>query len=93
MLLERLGLRLIITYLSMTEGMNILINQSGEILAGEEVGKYVRVLDDLAATGGYLILTAASVDMTEGCFDNWVESIEEVGRFFEESKWVVRWIG
>ena len=70
--------------------MEIKVGKAGRILAGKEQGRYVKVIDDEANTGGYLILTAAGSDMQNG-FDCWVESADMLQRFFEESGWVVEW--
>lgn len=71
--------------------MNILLDKPGKIIAGAEIGRYVKVLNDADESGGYLILTAASPDMKNEGFDSWVGSLEEVAKYFEEAKWVVEW--
>lgn len=71
--------------------MKIPINKIGKIVAGLEAGRYVKLLDHTDDSGGYLILTAASSDMQTEAFDSWVESMAEVSKFFEESKWTVEW--
>lgn len=70
--------------------MDIKIGEIGKIVAGDEQGCYVKVLDDTISTGGFLILTAKAPDM-KGCFDDWVESREKLQRFFEESEWIIEW--
>lgn len=71
--------------------MQIRIGEIGRILAGEESGHYVKVLDDSKNTGGYLILTAPAADMRQG-YDNWVESKDALALYFEESGWVIEWL-
>jgi hypothetical protein len=68
----------------------ILFGTVGRIIAGDDAGSYVKVVDDKANTGGFLILTSDRPDMTTG-FDNWVETKEAVGSFFAESNWEVDW--
>ncbi|WP_250470256.1 hypothetical protein [Caballeronia sp. GAFFF2] len=68
----------------------ILFGIVGKIIAGDDAGSYVKVVDDTANTGGFLILTADYPDMGTG-FDNWVETKEAVGSFFAESNWKVDW--
>lgn len=46
----------------------------GRIVSGEEIGRYVKVVDDSGKTGGYLILTAADGDLTEDWADAWLAS-------------------
>lgn len=70
--------------------MDIKIGEIGKIVSGEELGRYVKVVDDAANTGGFLILTAAAPDMQD-CFDSWVETRETLQCFFEESGWTVEW--
>src|SRR6185312_11909837 len=50
---------------------DIRIGIVGKILAGSDIGWYVRVDDDSANTGGYYIFTAPQPDMRES-FDGWV---------------------
>ena len=70
--------------------MEIKVGEIGKIVAGEELGSYIKVIDDGANTGGFLILTAEAPDMTDG-FDSWVENKEMLQRFFEEAGWTVEW--
>ena len=70
--------------------MEIKVGEVGKIVAGQESGRYVKVIDDRANTGGFLILTAAASDMRDG-FDSWVEDGEMLRRFFEEAGWIVEW--
>lgn len=70
--------------------MDIKLGEVGKIVAGQELGRYIKVVDDAASTGGFLILTAAAPDMQDG-FDSWVESKEMLQRFFEEAGWIVEW--
>jgi hypothetical protein len=71
--------------------MDIKVGVVGKIDAGDEVGSYVKVIDDTTNTGGYLVLTAVSPDMSDA-FDNWVEDRESLSRYFEESRWAVTWM-
>ena len=71
--------------------MEVRIGQVGRIIAGDEAGKYVKVVDDKENTGGYLILTANTPDMRVG-FDNWVENKESLSDYFVEAGWSVEWL-
>jgi hypothetical protein len=64
----------------------------GRIVAGEEVGRVVEVVDDSENTGGYLIMTYADTARSPEVFDTWVESIVDVESLFEESGWEVEWV-
>ena len=70
--------------------MDIELGKVGKIVAGEESGRYIQVVDDVASTGGFLILTAMAPDMHDG-FDSWVENREMLEHFFEEAGWIVEW--
>ena len=71
--------------------MEIRIDAIGKIIAGDELGNYVKVVDDAANTGGFLILTSSASDMREG-FDNWVKDKDDLARYFKESGWVIQWL-
>lgn len=73
--------------------MKIIFDAPGKIISGEELGRYVKLLDDTQISGGYLILTAASLDMRDDGFDNWVGSMEDLRRYFKEANWIVEWVG
>lgn len=64
----------------------------GRILSGEEVGRYVKVVDDSENTGGYLILTAADKELADAGADAWVETRDDLAAYFEESAWTVEWL-
>lgn len=65
----------------------------GRITAGEDAGWFVEVVDDAAATGGFLILVHDAADRSGVGYDSWVGSIGDVERYFSESGWVVEWLG
>lgn len=70
--------------------VDIRIGPIGKIAAGDDAGKYVKVVDDSANTGGFLILVGSDRDMSDG-HDYWVEDRATLDRFFQESKWGVEW--
>jgi hypothetical protein len=70
---------------------DIRIGEIGRIKRGDELGKYVKILDDSQSTGGYLILTSSNADFISG-FDNWVENFDILKKYFEESGWEVEWM-
>ena len=71
--------------------IDIRLHTIGEILDGDEVGRFVEVLDDFDNSGGYLIMTYADESRSPEVFDAWVENIIDVENFFEESSWTVQW--
>lgn len=66
------------------------LGRIGTIVAGNEVGRYVKVIDDSKNTGGYLILTSDHADFRDG-FDSWVEDDDALQRYFRESGWLIEW--
>lgn len=69
----------------------VQVGRVGKIVFGEEAGSYIKVEDDAANTGGYLILTATDPDMREG-FDNWVENRDALAKYFSDAGWVIEWL-
>lgn len=69
----------------------IQVGKKGRILRGDSASHYVLIEDDGENTGGYLILIAEDVTFHHG-FDNWVEDMEELERYFEESQWEIEWL-
>lgn len=64
----------------------------GRIVAGDDAGRYVEVLDDTSSSGGFLILTYDHSDRSGNAYDSWVESIGDADLYFEESSWDVEWL-
>ncbi len=71
--------------------MEIKIGVVGKIVAGDESGSFLKVVDDTENTGGFLILTASTPEMIDG-FDNWVENEKSLSRYFVESEWIIQWL-
>ena len=63
----------------------------GRILVGDEVGRFVEIVDDHANTGGWLIFTYGNADRSGEVFDAWVVSIIDVDRYFDEAAWEIDW--
>ena len=75
--------------------VDIQFDKIGLILEGEEKGCYVCVEEDHENTGGYLILTFNTLnpkDKTRIGFDSWVENIEALQSYFQESSWKIKWL-
>lgn len=75
--------------------MDIKLNKIGRIKKGEEKGWFVKILDDSENTGGYLIFIFNSLDKKQPnyeAYDNWVETLEDLQSYFEESLWDIEWL-
>lgn len=75
--------------------MDIKINKVGLIKEGLDKGWYVRIVEDFQNTGGYLIYTFNSLDSNDPKFliyDSWVENLEDLKIYFDESSWCVEWL-
>jgi hypothetical protein len=70
---------------------NAIIGKTGRIVAGDDLGRFVKVVDDSENTGGFLVLTADDVEFRSG-HDNWVEDEAALKRYFQEAGWLVEWI-
>lgn len=70
--------------------MEIRLGVVGKIVAGDEFGSYIKIIDDAESTGGILILTSIFPEMNDG-YDNWVKDNDALQRYFEESGWKVDW--
>ncbi len=64
----------------------------GRILAGQEAGRYVEVLDDTRNSGGFLIFTYADAGRSPEVFDAWVETLADIETYFLESSWEIEWL-
>lgn len=71
--------------------MDIQINKVGLILHGSQSGWFVKVVDDSAESGGFLVFTADNQEM-RGAFDGWVEKYEDLPQYFSEKKWQIEWL-
>jgi hypothetical protein len=71
----------------------IEIGRLGVIERGDDAGFQIKVLDDSDNSGGFLIITGKNLnDRSSEAFDGWVATKEELQGYFEESKWVVKWL-
>jgi hypothetical protein len=71
--------------------LEIPIGKVGRIVEGDDVGSYVKILDDSANTGGFLILVASDRELVHGS-DAWVENADQLAPYFVASKWEIAWI-
>lgn len=73
---------------SSLEGSRMIeINRKGKILQGRYQGWQVRIQDDSADSGGFLVL----LERENEAYDDWVESREALERYFRESSWTIAW--
>jgi hypothetical protein len=70
--------------------MRIPLETIGKILAGEDQGKFVKVMPDREQSGGFFILTSEHLSF-KSAFDNWVKDEADLNGFFLESRWLVEW--
>jgi hypothetical protein len=66
------------------------IGRVGKIISGDDAGWFVKVLDDSAATGGFLILTSRDDHCVSG-FDNWVADENALEQYLHEARWLIEW--
>lgn len=71
--------------------MDIRINTLGRIIAGEDLGQYLKIIDDSENTGGFIILTSTNTEFSS-CFDSWVANQSDLETFINESGWKIQWM-
>jgi hypothetical protein len=75
-------------------GMNIPVGLEGHILDSKHAGHVIRVEDDIANTGGFLVFqrwSGSDGPNGNGEFDDWVENLEALESYFVESGLQVHW--
>lgn len=68
----------------------------GVILNSEKAGHRIRVANDAANTGGFLVYewwSGSDGPNDAGAFDSWVEDKASLRRFVLETGWKVQWLG
>lgn len=73
--------------------MEIKFNILGIILNGanpEE--KFIKIIDDQENTGGFLILLSSNDKFLPfNNYDDWVENLEILKEYLQESNWIIKW--
>lgn len=74
--------------------MKIPIGVVGRIQNGTDADMQVRVSDDQVNTGGFIVYTwwkNSGGPNTDGAFDDWVESKEQLEDYFTSTGWIIEW--
>jgi len=70
----------------------IHIDRVGKIIQGDDVGCEIQVTQATDGTGAYYILMSDDFsDSNTDKFDSWVETLNDVEEYFNESNWVIEW--
>ena len=69
---------------------NIEIDRVGKVIAGEDLGKWIKIQDVTESTGGFLVLYGVDRDFENGG-DDWVEDWDSLVQYFTESSWEIEW--
>ncbi|WP_297954980.1 hypothetical protein [uncultured Neisseria sp.] len=73
--------------------MEIKFNILGIILNGanpEE--KFIKIIDDQENTGGFLVLLSSNDKFSSfNDYDDWVENLEILKEYLQESNWIIKW--
>lgn len=70
--------------------MEIKYNKIGEIIEGDNVGWYVKIINDKEKSGGFFVLEFESKNSDKG-YDTWLETENDVKGYFYESEWKINW--
>ncbi len=69
------------------------INTYGRIIEGDEKGWFLYIQNQDNCGNDFLILKMSSLDPTEGTgYDCWIETVEELKKWFEDSHVRVEWL-
>lgn len=75
--------------------MEIKFNTLRVILNGvnpEE--KFIKIIDGQENTGGFLILLSSNDKFSSfDSYDDWVENLEILKEYLQESHWIIKWVG
>lgn len=75
----------------MNDMRDLRIGVVGRLVAGDEAGRFVEVVDDADSSGGFLVQIYEHPDRSGVAYDSWVESIVDVDSYFDEMGWAVEW--
>lgn len=71
--------------------MRIEFDRKGTILNSHNP-KFIKIIDDMDNTGGFIILLSQNGNFFfPDCYDDWVENLETLKAYLQESAWVIKW--
>jgi hypothetical protein len=74
--------------------MKLIYGVAGRITNSPKSSHRVRVEDDAANTGGFLVYewwNGTNGPNAHHAFDSWVESMDDLTQFIEASGWIIQW--
>ena len=73
--------------------MEIKFNTLGVILnGGNPEEKFIKIIDDQENTGGFLILLSSNDKFLPfNSYDDWIENLEILKEYLQESNWIIKW--
>ena len=70
----------------------VKVDSKARIVSGKYKGWFIWVKDDMADSGGYLVIQSLDVEFCGDGFDNWFISIEDVEKYFINNNWKLEWL-
>lgn len=70
--------------------MELKYDTIGKIIAGENCGWLVKIVNDTLNTGGYYVYEFESIESENG-FDTWLENETQVKGYIYENEWKINW--
>ncbi|ENX7168411.1 hypothetical protein DV048_12290, partial [Neisseria gonorrhoeae] len=56
--------------------------------------KFIKIIDGQENTGGFLILLSSNDKFSSfDSYDDWVENLEILKEYLQESHWIIKWVG
>jgi predicted alpha/beta hydrolase family esterase len=73
--------------------MSVPLGVLGRARESDKPNHWFKVVDDRATSGGFFILQGWDEPDEPVEFDDWVESVDRLAKYFAELPWQIDWVG